>query len=313
MLKYLTPKYFIYTFTFPTIYVNYINFREHTSYTNFINFMYLYILFFNYKPILMDIVDNYANIMYYYHHYYPICKRFIKEKIYKNPYPEFDLINATLYTNLTKKTDVTSFFNNSNTIKTLTMIDSYTFDLLAYKYNLVLKNSTKLTDIRLRLEFIFNEKKYIIFIPYEIKRYVSYPPFTNQIMEKYKHSIILPNHEVVNKRFPLYSYLHINFKDIEEAIITTMNNIINIKEYISQINTPFYDMGLLYDCEIPLKWILVDNNINELDFIKLDIKYSSPYFNEERMELEDNIITITNLNDICKSRILNEYLELKSK
>jgi len=336
MLKYLTAKNFIYTFTIPTIWSNiYIS-----KYTNFVNFMYLSILFCNYKPILMDIIDTYALSMYYYHHYYPICKKYIKQKIsiYPNPYPEFELVSAYFYTDLTSKTDITKFFNNFK--EKLISIDTYTFDLIAYKYNLTMKKNTvePNNDIRIKLEFYFYDKKYIMFVPYTIKKHIPYPPFTNKIMENYKHSIIEPNYEIQNKQYPLYSFLHINFKDIDSAVIinNSSNQTINIKEYIEQLNTPFYDMGLLYDCAIPAKWIYVDfglinnndfnnnfnndnnknnknNNNNDNDNIKLKIKYACPYFNEELMELEENIIECNEINNICQTNILKNYLGLRKK
>jgi hypothetical protein len=73
---------FLYIFTVPVIYCNY----NISKYTKFINFMYLFGIVFNYKPILLNCVDNYAKLMYYYHHYYPIGRRYIKENLYKIGY-----------------------------------------------------------------------------------------------------------------------------------------------------------------------------------------------------------------------------------
>ena len=55
-------------------------------------------------------------------------------------------------------------------------------------------------------------------------------------MDKFKNNIVNPIHKTYNKKYPLYTFLTMNFKDIDECKIYNNDdsNIghIDIKEYI---------------------------------------------------------------------------------
>ena len=106
-----------------------------------------------------------------------------------------------------------------------------------------------------------------------------------------------------------------NFREIDECKIyyNDDSNIghIDIKEYIKKINTPFNDMGILYNCSIPILWICNDNYVSIENFKKICMKYSNYYFNEEKMELEENIYESNDLNNIFISHILKIYIDKK--
>ena len=131
-------------------------------------------------------------------------------------------------------------------------------------------------------------------------------------MDKYKNNIVMPIHETYNKKYPLYTFLTMNFREIDECkIYYNDDSNIDIKDYIKKINTPFNDMGVLYGCDIPISWIYNDNDVSTYNFKKICLKYSNFYFNEEKMELEENIFESNDLNKTFISSILKEYIDKK--
>ena len=108
-----------------------------------------------------------------------------------------------------------------------------------------------------------------------------------------------------------------NFRELDECKIYysdetyTDDRYTDIKEYVKKINTPFNDMSMLYNCSIPILWICIDNHININNFKKICLKYSNFYFNEEKMELEENIFESNDLNNTFISPILKEYIDKK--
>ena len=309
---------FIYLCALPVIYCN-INISK---YTNFINFIYLSNIIFNYKTFLLDTVDYYTRTKYYIEHFYKNSKDKLNNFLYKigyykSKYFEYELLNAYLYKDISNKVNIKLYFDNNYDID---KINKNTFMQIFDIYNIEINSDNVRInpDIRIRLDFKFYGKKYILYIPYSYnkniytnctEKYIPYPPFTNDIMNKYKNNIVEPFNKKYISKYPLYSLMNINFKFIDECKINYNNNTSrNIKEYIEMINTPFYDMGILYNCSIPIAWICSDNYVKCNDFKSIYLKYSSYYFNEEKMEFKENIIEIDNLNDIFVSDILEEYI-----
>lgn len=299
----------LYLLTIPVIYSNI--YPSHS--TNFINFMFILNLILNYEKILLDTVDKYCRIKYYITSKINKNKNIINNLLYKigyykNTYFEYKLLRATLYTDLSKNYNITSFFNNNYDID---KIDKNLFIQIYYNFNIKFEDNT---DIRIKLEFIFCNKEYILYIPYNLKHdnYIQYPPYTNEIMDKYKNNIVMPIHETYNKKYPLYTFLTMNFREIDECkIYYNDDSNIDIKDYIKKINTPFNDMGVLYGCDIPISWIYNDNDVSTYNFKKICLKYSNFYFNEEKMELEENIFESNDLNKTFISSILKEYIDKK--
>jgi hypothetical protein len=297
----------LYLLTIPVIYSN-----IYPSYsTNFINFMFLMNISLNYKTILLDTVDNYCRAKIYIYNKINNNKNIINNLLYKigyykNTHFEYQLLNAHLYTDLSSNINITSFFNDIN------KIDIKLFKRIYEDLNIKFEDNT---HIRIKLNFIFCKKEYILYIPYILKNDIQYPPYTNEIMDKYKNNIVMPIHKTYNKKYPLYTFLTMNFREIDECKIyyNDDSNIghIDIKEYIKKINTPFNDMGILYDCCIPISWICNDNYVSIDNFKKIFLKYSNYYFNEEKMELEENTYESNDLNNIFISPILKEYINKK--
>jgi hypothetical protein len=297
----------LYLLTIPVIYTNI--YSSHA--TNFINFMFIMNISLNYKTILLDSVDNYCRIKIYISNKINNNKNIFNNLLYKigyykNTHFEYQLLNAHLYTNLSQNYNITSFFNNNYDID---KIDKKLFTRIYEDFNIYFDDNE---NIRIKLNFIFCNKEYILYIPYNLKNEVQYPPYTNEIMDKYKNNIVTPIHETYNKKYPLYTFLIINFKDIDECKIYDNNDsYIDIKDYIKKINTPFNDMGILYDCCIPVSWVCNDNYINIDNFKKICLKYSNFYFNEEKMELEENIYESNDLNNTFISPIMKIYIDKK--
>lgn len=299
----------LYLLTIPVIYTNI--YPSHA--TNFINFMFIMNISLNYKTFFLDSIDNYCRAKIYIYSKINNNKNIINNLLYKigyykNTHFEYQLLKASLYTDLSQNYNITSFFNNNYDID---KIDKNLFIQIYYKFNLKFEDNA---HIRIKLNFIFYNKEYILYIPYNLKNnnYIQYPPYTNEIMDKYKSNIVVPIHETYNKKYPLYTFLTMNFREIDECKIYYNNDSnIDIKDYIKKINTPFNDMGVLYGCDIPISWIYNDNDVSTENFKKICLKYSNFYFNEEKMELEENIFESNNLNNTFISPILKEYIDKK--
>ena len=297
----------LYLLTIPVIYSNI--YRSHA--TNFINFMFIMNITLNYETILLDSVDKYCRTKIYITSKIKNNKNIINNLLYKvgyykNTHFEYQLLNAHLYTDLSQNYNITSFFN------IIDKIDKKLFTLIYEDFNIKFEDNE---NIRIKLNFIFCNKEYILYIPYNLKNDIQYPPYTNEIMDKFKNNIVNPIHKSYNKKYPLYTFLTMNFRDIDECKIyyNDHSNIghIDIKEYIKKIDTPFNDMGILYDCSIPISWICNDNYVSTDNFKKIYLKYSNYYFNEEKMELEENIYESNHLNNIFISPILKIYIDKK--
>lgn len=306
---FLNIKNFIYLATIPVIYNNIYISRN----TALINFIYIFNVAFNYKIILLDIIDKYCMTKIYIQDKINNNKNIINNLLYKigyykNKHFEYQLLNAYLYTNLSKRINITSFFNNNYDID---KIDKKLFTYIYEYFNIEYENNN---HIRIRFDFMFCNKEYILYVPYNSKNNIPYPPYTNEIIEKYKNNIVIPIHHTYNTTYPLYTFLSMNFREIDECKIHYSDGIIiNIKDYIKKINTPFNDMGVLYGCNIPILWVCIDNNININYFKKIYLKYTNYYFNEEKMDLEENIFESSDLNTMFISPIIKEYIDNKLK
>ena len=99
-------------------------------------------------------------------------------------------------------------------------------------------------------------------------------------------NIILPGF-INHSNNELYFYNN-ECNEIDTASI----NGIDIKEIIQECNGPFNDFGVLNNNKIYIKYIMKELNIDTLE--ELNIKYTNFHLNEEKMELEDNIIKLIN-------------------
>ena len=101
---FLNIKNFIYLATIPVIYNNIYISRN----TALINFIYIFNVAFNYKIILLDIIDKYCMAKIYIQDKINNNKNIINNLLYKigyykNKHFEYQLLNAYLYINLSKK------------------------------------------------------------------------------------------------------------------------------------------------------------------------------------------------------------------
>jgi hypothetical protein len=304
-------KNFIYLATIPVIYSNiYI-----CHATPFINFIYSINIFLNYETILLDVVDNFCITKIYINDKINTNKNIINNLLYKigyykNTHFEYELLNAYLYVDLSKRINIKSFFTTNHDINNIDKINKQLFLQIYNYFNIEFQDNIHL---RIKLDFVFCDKPYVLYIPYYLEDNIPYPPYTNKIIDNYKNNIVIPYHKISNKKYPLYSFLSMNFREIDECKIHYNDGItIDIKEYVKKINTPFNDMGILYNCNIPILWVCIDNSININYFKKICLKYSNYYFNEEKMELEENIFECNDLNSMFLSPYVKEYIDNKS-
>jgi len=197
------------------------------------------------------------------------------------------------------KIDISDYFN-TNKIKFLynqlitNIISNY--EIKDIKYN---------NDIRLLIEYKFNNNNYKLFFGYmEInKNKENYNQLNN-------HELILPFYSKeyiklfskVKKMIEKINYFKMNCKDIEYLKI---NNNKYDNKFIEEYLGPLYDFGFIYKTPIKIKWILDELCIEP--FENFEFKYMCSYFDEEdEMDLVDHYIKTNDENDLLISNITNK-------
>ena len=156
---------------------------------------------------------------------------FIKLKItdfYSNYFidNEFILDTAILYIDSYNYHNVNYYFNYYNVNNKINKIDNNLikkiYDTLDIKY---IENE----DARLKLEFRYKNKKYILYYPikkqifniFDEKNYfIPYPPYNDEIINNYRKSIINPHYNIPTKKSILYPLFMIDSKDVCNVEIT---------------------------------------------------------------------------------------------
>jgi hypothetical protein len=313
-------KKMLYVIGIPIIYLNI--YGNNYKIIRVINLLYLMNIYEFKNSILNDLVNLYAHAKYYI--------GFVMNKIGKQ-YPEYYLNNAWFYVNLKDKINITEYFRNNNNIDRL---DNDFFDMILEKEGIHM-TPEYMTDIRIKLEFTYNNICYILYIPYVYKVhkykldgvdkkniktiedkdiYMKYPPYTNETVNDYRNNIVIPNYEDNNKRYRFYNFFTIDCKDIDEAyVLTVSGDKIDVRDYISKIQTPFNDNGLIYHVPVKISWLC--NDIEVADFAKLYIKYSNFYLNEDEDDLamNDHVICKESVNDYVLSDIMKNYMNSRNK
>lgn len=221
-------------------------------------------------------------------------------KIYNN---DFVLDDVLLYTDLTNYYKVTNYFKYTK----INIINNDTIEKILKEYNLNFYNE----NTRLKIFFTYKNIKYIIYFKYDILNdyYISYPPYSEQILENYRNNIIKPSYFKVNNKNSFYMLFNIESKNILDIKIN--NELVDNKiiEYFNMIKTPFNDFGILYKCPVKLLWILSENYIEIEDFYDFYLKFLNLYLDEINMELREHFINYTK-NDLEKNLISKRMEEI---
>jgi len=250
----------------------------------------LYISYLYKENLLYDIINDTRKII-------------IDLKIYILSFiqnKKFQLKDALFYNDLKNHYDVYSFFKYN---KVVSLNDNLLDNIIIYN-NIPIYYSD---NIRLKLVFIYDNREYILYHTYN-NNDIPYPPYTEEIINKYRSDIILPYYPVRNKKKSLYSLFSISSKDISHVKV---NNIVSdsMKDYLLSIQTPFNDFGILYNMPVKLEWIISENNITQ--FNHLYVSFVNCYFDEDNMELQDHEIYMTkeDLKKNIASTIMNDFIE----
>jgi len=259
----------------PFIYANFITKLNYIKYT--INTIYLVNLYNNYDIYLINILDTILNIKIK-------CTELIK--YLRSDDKDFILVKIELYNDLYSYQDVTKEF--TSIIK-----DRIDKNIIIKLYSLIHKEFVFNDDIRLKIYFRYKGIEYIQYFPYNNDSYIQYPLYSEDIIQNYRCDNVYPNYINKNNNGVFYSMFSMESKDIDS--ITINDNIFKkdseIYNYFKKIQTPFYDMGILNNCQVKLLWTLIENDIVLCDFKKFELKYLNMYFDEEKMDLLEHKIT----------------------
>ena len=163
-------------------------------------------------------------------------------------------------------------------------------------------------DIRLLIEYKFNNNNYKLFFSYmEINKNKSnygnlnrneltIPFYSKEYMELYN------NEKNDTNLIEKINYFKMNCKDIE---CLKINDNVYDNKYIEEYLGPLYDFGFIYKMPIKIKWILDELLIEQ--FQNFEFKYMASYFDEEdEIDLVDNYIKSNDENDLLISNITNK-------
>ena len=313
------------------IYKNIINNYNYLKTNALINKNYKYLIFFPiwyintyFKYTSLKFLINTSCITYFtYENRYYLLDKLIMYKINIENYinniykkPDFQIKEIWLYTDLKQKYNVINYFKYNNVVKINTQIiaDIYKYINIKFLFN---------NDIRLKIEFYYKNKEYILYYSlYKLiydtnsensKFYIPFPPYNEDILNNYRKNIIVPTYEYYTQN-KIYSLFNIESKNIEYIKIN--NKIIKdntICNYFNKIQTPFNDFGIAYLCPIKLIWVLSENNIDINNFENFELKFLNMYLNEDTFELMDHYIKLNknNINNLIISERMLNILKLK--
>lgn len=313
------------------IYKNIINNYNYLKTNALINKNYKYLIFFPiwyintyFKYTSLKFLINTSFITYFtYENRYYLLDKLIMYKINIENYinniykkPDFQIKEIWLYTDLKQKYNVINYFKYNNVVKINTQIiaDIYKYINIKFLFN---------NDIRLKIEFYYKNKEYILYYSlYKLiydtnsensKFYIPFPPYNEHILDKYRKNIIVPTYEYYTQN-KIYSLFNIESKNIEYIKIN--NKIIKDKSicnYFNKIQTPFNDFGIAYLSPIKLIWALAENNIDINNFENFELKFLNMYLNEDTFELMDHYIKLNknNINNLIISERMLNVLKLK--
>ena len=260
-------------------------------------------------------------------------KRFfvgMKKSIWKTP--DFDLKNATLCFSMEKKHDITNYFKRADIKKIdkdlfLDLIDNYG------KYY-IHNNSVEIYEnARIKLEFIYKGQESIFFVSFKqlmlsssqnkniyeegyIETIIPYPPYSEEIMERYRRNIVYPYYSQPSLNKKIYCLFGVDCKNIEYVSINGNRNFEKSEElerYVRKCQTPFYDFGLLYHCPVKLEWIIEDLGLENSKVERMEIKYMNYYFDEDKCELIEHRILLSHRKDILISDIKMDFLRAQKR
>lgn len=267
----------------PFIYANFITKVNYIKYS--INALYLVNFYKNYDIYLLNTLDVILNVKIK-------CTELIRYLSSDNN--DFVLLKTELYNDLYSYQDVTKEF--------LSIIkDRVDRKVIIDLYSLIRKEIVFNDNIRLKIYFRYKSIEYIQYFPYSNDNYIPYPLYSEDIIKNYRNDYVYPNYININKNINnsiFYSMFSMESKDIDSIIIndTIFNKDTELYNYFKKIQTPFYDLGILYQCPIRLLWALVENSIDINTFKNFELKYLNMYFDEEKMDLLEHKITF-NKND----------------
>ena len=236
-----------------------------------------------------------------------VVKYYNKYLVNKN----FELTKVKLIYN---KNDSGENNNNNNNLVKIDVSNYFKQNKISILHNQVITNIINTyqikdviynNDIRLLLEYKFNNNNYKLFFGYmEINKTKSnynnlnrneliIPFYSKEYMELYNQDKNLL--EKIN-------YFKMNCKDIE---CLKINDHGYDNKYIEEYLGPLYDFGFIYKTPIKIKWILDELLIEQ--FQNFEFKYMASYFDEEdEIDLVDNYIKSNDENDLLISNITNK-------
>ena len=243
-----------------------------------------------------------------------LCKIYLK--LLYNKYcinNNFRLEDAYIYINAYESINIKLYFKNE--LKNINKIDEATFLKLLNKYVNEYND-----DIRLKLIYYYKDVKYIQYIPYKPffktdNYYIPYPPYNQEIEEKLFKGVVEPLFNNEDNKLLLYTLFKIDCKNIYNIEINNKNFNYYFHDYFEMIKSPLNDYGILYNCPIKLKWILIENGIDIYKFDNIKIKFLNGYLDEQTFEFKDHQIEMSkyDLEKIFISDRMKEILLLKNK
>ncbi len=203
-----------------------------------------------------------------------------------------------------KKKRVTNYFR-FNDVRGL---NKNIFDRISHYYGMENRE-----NIERRLKFIFtiHDDEYIFYYSNRNVN-IDYPMYSIKKISEYRDDIINPMFSKRDEKTSFYSFFTIDCKNIKSVKINGCNLKGKEREYFEKIKTPFNDFGLIYMNAIKVEWILDDLNIDKDKFKKLEIEFLNPYFNEEKMDFEEQKFVSTNIEDILITEQMRCVIDKRS-
>lgn len=174
------------------------------------------------------------------------------------------------------------------------------------------------SDIRIRFEYSYHHKKYILYFPYiagiqmegiQNDHYLYLPWVSKDKMEKYREDLIEPFYKKTIGKYLFYSLFMMDSKNLGKVKVN--GKLVNkeFMEYMEKIRSPYGDYGILWNIPVKIKWMLMENGYNWKEFENMEIEFLEMYFDEATMDLKEHKMKM----DHVENYVVTDYMMKKIK
>ena len=186
-----------------------------------------------------------------------------------------------------------------------------------------IEKSKNESDIRVRVEYIFNSLEFIQYVCYkrgieldiENNNFMGIKEYSKEDMLLYRRDIIKPyyyNNNVDKGKNSFYVLFMMESRNISKIKVDGKNESIKLLNYINKLSGPMYDYGILQHNPVKIKWMLMENGLEWEENKKVEIQFINMYLDEEKGDLVEHKFETEDVEDYFITEHMKEVLIKKN-